>query len=305
MFPSEINGGIDDIALSMREQPDGKILIGGWFGDYNGDNVNSIFRLNSDGTLDPTFQNVGLLNDAAYGIDLQSDGKILVGGWFDSYDGQPIVNGFARLNTDGTLDTTFLANTGFTINSQQFANNTIKVLPDDKILVGGGFVNYNNMDYRGVMKFNQDGSVDTTFNVSGTGVYNDFNPSNPYNDQIAYFDGSIACFAKNINKRFIYSYDGSVGVSTSGNPFYFSETFKVGSDIQRMAYSNGTNLLIGSGQNRIIIIDGVTHNIISTQTYTNSNFQRGVTNDSNYLYVHNSATNNIDVIFMSLYPFYF
>ncbi len=75
IFPSEMNGGIDDIALSIREQPDGKILIGGWYGDYNGDDVNSIFRINSDGTLDPTFQNYGLLNDAAYGKSIRFRSK--------------------------------------------------------------------------------------------------------------------------------------------------------------------------------------------------------------------------------------
>jgi len=232
IFPSEMNGSIDDIALSMREQPDGKILIGGWYGYYDDGSVlvpiRNLIRLNSDGTLDPTFQNYNLLNDAAYGMDLQSDGKILVGGWFDEYNNLPIVNGFARLNTDGTLDTTFLANTGFMINGQSYANNAIKVLPDDKILVGGGFLSYSNMDYRGVIKFNQNGSVDTTFNVSGTGVYNDFNPSSPETVG-AYFypNGGLnsTCFVKNIDKRFI-NFQGNIGVSTSGNPFYFSETFK-------------------------------------------------------------------------------
>jgi len=295
IFPSEMNGGIDDIALSMREQPDGKILIGGWFGDYNGDSVNSIIRINPDGTLDPTFQNVGLLNDAAYGIDLQSDGKILVGGWFDDYDSQPIVNGFARLNTDGTLDTTFLGNTGFTVNSQQYANNVIKVLPDDKILVGGGFVNYNNMDYRGVMKFNQDGSVDTTFNVSGTGVYNDFNPSNVYQEYVLNMAGTFQCSATDVNKRFVSTGD-EIFVSTSGTPLTISESFKIPTSISQLIYSENISLLVGWNSNTVIVIDPITYSVVSNQTYSNVNFGNGITNDSNYLYLYNNNVTGVYVI---------
>jgi len=71
-------GGVLDIAV----QTDNKILIVGGFTSYNSVARNRIARLNSDGTLDNTF-NPGLgANDVIFAIALQSDGKIIIVGWF-------------------------------------------------------------------------------------------------------------------------------------------------------------------------------------------------------------------------------
>jgi uncharacterized delta-60 repeat protein len=74
-------------------QPDGKIIVGGNFQFFNGVSRKKIARLNANGTLDLSF-NVGLGTSSSTGysggvrcINLQPDGKILIGGDFDSFNG--------------------------------------------------------------------------------------------------------------------------------------------------------------------------------------------------------------------------
>jgi uncharacterized delta-60 repeat protein len=92
-------------------QSDGKIIIGGSFTTYNGTLINNIARLNADGTLDLTFNPGTGANDSVLGTAIQSDGKIIIGGGFTSYNGTAI-NRIARLNADGTIDLTFNPGTG-------------------------------------------------------------------------------------------------------------------------------------------------------------------------------------------------
>ena len=87
-------------------QPDGKIVFCGLFSSVNDLESSCIARLNSNGDYDDTFD-VGLGADNwVFSVALQSDGKILLGGWFENVDGQPRL-GVARLNIDGSLDETF------------------------------------------------------------------------------------------------------------------------------------------------------------------------------------------------------
>ena len=97
--------------------------------------------MNADGSLDNTFLNSGAGVEAGsvvYAIALQSDGKIVIGGFFTTYN--KVARGrIARLNADGSLDNTFL-------NSGAGANSGILILAlqqDKKILIGGFFTTYN------------------------------------------------------------------------------------------------------------------------------------------------------------------
>src|SRR5207253_1576389 len=90
-------------------QPDGKVVIGGPFTTVNGVSRDNIARLNADGTLDNSFLNgqtganrIGSVFDLA----LQLDGKLLIGGDFTIVNGVAR-NRVARLNADGTVDTSF------------------------------------------------------------------------------------------------------------------------------------------------------------------------------------------------------
>ena len=141
-FIPNVNGTVYSIAM----QPDGKILIGGYFSTVGGASYNGIARLNADGTPDSNFNPDVTVSGTIYSIALQPDGKILVGGGFSGH--------IARLNTDGTLDTSF---NGIASSSAQIT----VVQPDGKILVAGFS--------SGIVRFNADGTLDSSFNADVPG----------------------------------------------------------------------------------------------------------------------------------------
>lgn len=162
---------------SIAIQSDGKILIGGVFGTYNGITEKCLIRLNPDGTKDTSF-NIGVgFNFGILTVVLQNDGKILVGGAFTTYKGLS-ENYIIRLNTDGSKDTSFITGSGFSYNV-----NSITLLSNGKILVGGSFQHYNNIyNVNGIIMLNTNGSRDNSF-LTGTGIY--------YNSSIVRPDGKI------------------------------------------------------------------------------------------------------------------
>ncbi|MCC6702921.1 MAG: hypothetical protein IT221_15420, partial [Fluviicola sp.] len=88
--------------------PDGKIILAGSFSKYNGKNCSKIIRLNSDGSIDNSF-NAGVTvsnSQRIQSLRLQSDGKILVGGDFTTYGGQSL-SAIVRLHSDGSIDNSF------------------------------------------------------------------------------------------------------------------------------------------------------------------------------------------------------
>jgi gliding motility-associated-like protein/uncharacterized delta-60 repeat protein len=155
--------GANDTVKEMLLQPDGKIIIAGEFYKYDGSYNNRIARLNPDGTIDTSFSSGTGPNDDILNLSLQSDGKIIIGGYLYSYNGA-VINRMARLNADGSLDTSF--NLGIIPTS--FIQRTV-VLPDGKILISGDF-NYNNGK---LARINTDGSLDSTFNIGTAANYLD------------------------------------------------------------------------------------------------------------------------------------
>jgi uncharacterized delta-60 repeat protein len=158
----DIGTGFSSTVFSTAIQSDGKILVGGSFTSYKGTTSNYIARLNTDGTRDTSFAAGTGFSTTVLSIAIQSDGKILAGGNFTTYQGFS-VNRIVRLNTDGTRDTSFSVGTGFssTVNS-------ILIQPDGKILVGGNFTSYQSVSANRVIRLNTDGTRDTSF-VIGTG----------------------------------------------------------------------------------------------------------------------------------------
>jgi len=160
-----IGTGFNNGVFAIVLQPDGKILVGGNFTSYNGTAQNRIARLNSDGTLDTSFNTGTGFGGSVSAIVLQPDGKILVGGNFTSYNGTT-QNRITRLNSDGTLDTSFNIGTGF--NSGVVS---IALQPDGKILMGGWFTSYNGTTQNYIARLDSDGTLNTSFNI-GTGFSN-------------------------------------------------------------------------------------------------------------------------------------
>ena len=120
-------------------------------------------RLNTDGTLDTTFNinvGTGFINDSVRSVAIQSDGKILCGGIFGSVNGNDAFN-IARLNADGTYDPTFNSGGGFT-----GGVNTITLDAADNAFIGGPFIYYNSIAANCIIRLNNSGSILNTF---GTG----------------------------------------------------------------------------------------------------------------------------------------
>jgi hypothetical protein len=139
-----------------------KLYVGGFFTTYNSVATPLIMRVNLDGTKDTTFNPGSGFNSTVRVLSIDNNGKIYAGGDFTTYSGVT-VNRIVRLNTDGTRDTTFNTGTGF--------DNTVKTITIDsnnKVYVGGNFFNYSGTPLNGIVKLNEDGSIDTGFNV-GTG----------------------------------------------------------------------------------------------------------------------------------------
>lgn len=152
---------------SVLKLPDGKKIVGGRFTEYNGIPISGVARINDDGTLDMGFNTgTGLQDPSQYfrvnAMALQADGKILVGGSFSTFNGQPAIN-ILRLNADGSLDTDFATGNGYGTNG---AISCLYVQPDGKILVGGEFTTYNGTGRNKIARLNADGTVDTGFQIT-------------------------------------------------------------------------------------------------------------------------------------------
>lgn len=140
----------------------GKILVSGNFTSYNGISANGLLRLNSNGSLDTTFNiGTGFYNSAVSTIAIQTDNKILVGGGFTSFNGDNSKKYLIRLNEDGNIDNNFVCNFDSSVE-------TVEIQNDDKILVGGYFKNVNGSSKNYFVRLNSNGTTDNTFSI-GTG----------------------------------------------------------------------------------------------------------------------------------------
>ena len=196
-----IGTGFNGSVRKVVVQTDGKIIAGGDFSTFNGETANGLVRLNSDGSKDPSFVIANGFNDYVKAIAVQPDGKILIGGNFTQFSGES-QNYLIRLNADGSKDGTFNIASGF--------NNRITCIvlqPDGKIIVGGNFTTFNNLDQKGLIRFNNDGTKDLSFDV-GTG-FTIFNSADLIRDIEVATDGKI----------YIASLSSSYNGSSVGRPF--------------------------------------------------------------------------------------
>ncbi|MDB6057841.1 MAG: hypothetical protein JWO95_1685, partial [Verrucomicrobiales bacterium] len=172
-FPSDGSSWPQVTALAV--QSDGKVIAGGqaYFTNFNGTPIHFVCRINVDGSLDSTFlTNVGT-GPAGQGFTIskvvvQPDGHILVGGTFTTWNGTSRT-ALVRLNSDGTLDTSFMSGGG---PSGVFAPNVaaIALQPDGKILIGGFFYSFAGHAVPSLVRMNADGSYDPSFVVPAQNI---------------------------------------------------------------------------------------------------------------------------------------
>jgi uncharacterized delta-60 repeat protein len=177
--------------VAVAAQPDGKIIVGGDITAYKGVACHGVVRLNVDGSLDTVFSdNLGptigfnTISPGSSGrITLQPDGKILIAGGFTTWDGRPR-DGLIRLNSDGSEDTTFTANSNIANNCFAGAVRGTVLQSDNKILVYGIFTSYTDTSSTqrsfSIIRLNADGTFDSSF------------PNVPAQDKLISFVGQIA-----------------------------------------------------------------------------------------------------------------
>jgi uncharacterized delta-60 repeat protein len=168
---SSINAAVRSLAL----EPNGKVIIGGNFTKVGGVLRNCVARLNANGSLDTSFDPGTGAGVPFYGslhvnvVARQPDGKLLVGGDFSSFNGISR-NRIARLNADGTVDTSFVPWTGTPVVNYAFEPQAILIQRDGKILVGGNAALGSGNDGAGLARLNPDGSFDNSFHADTLGT---------------------------------------------------------------------------------------------------------------------------------------
>jgi len=156
------SGQVNTVAI----QTDGRILLGGRFRFVNGQSRRGLVRLTREGAVDTSFRAdlaVPVGNFSADTVTIQSDGKIIVGGAFETINGIPSRN-LARLKQDGTVDPTFTQSIFPAFNTG--AINVVKPAANGALIVGGSFEVLNQ---RNVGAVAGSGAVLTTFRASAIG----------------------------------------------------------------------------------------------------------------------------------------
>lgn len=168
-------------------QPDGKIVA-----MYSA----KVARFNTDGSVDSSFSSIGggsstELDGQLYCIAVRNDGKIYLGGRFViSLNRQYI----ARLNADGTLDSTFIPKKFFNQyweNEERYGIFSFLIQPDGKVLAGGTFKKYGADQAAGILRLNEDATLDTTFQGEVTPMINGYSDQDVISNLSYYTDGSI------------------------------------------------------------------------------------------------------------------
>jgi uncharacterized delta-60 repeat protein len=167
---TNITSNSNNLGMATAIQSDGKILVLGYNETTDGsilDNDFNLVRYNSNGSLDKTFGNGGIVItniggiDKAYSMGIQSDGKILVTG-YSEFDNNS-VSVLVRYTTNGSLDTTF--GYGGSANGGQFV-----IQNDDKILIE---VSNSKGSSIPLTRYTSNGILDTTF-CNGNGIATNF-----------------------------------------------------------------------------------------------------------------------------------
>jgi uncharacterized delta-60 repeat protein len=153
-----LGAGIDNSVLSLALQSDGRILVGGQFSQVDLTQRFNLARLNTNGSVDSTFNPVNGPNGDVNAIVIQPDGAIIIGGTFIGYNGFAR-GGIARVLTNGTLDSSF--DPGVGTGGNVFA---LALQHNGQIVLGGRFVQYAGINRTFIARVSSNGSLDQGYN---------------------------------------------------------------------------------------------------------------------------------------------
>ncbi|MES2484647.1 MAG: delta-60 repeat domain-containing protein [Bacteroidota bacterium] len=163
------NTGTNDNIEALDVQSDGKLLIGGAFTKYGNQVIGRIARINPDESLDETFDTGTGANGTVTFVKCLPDGKILICGYFTSFNGVNCGT-IARLNQNGSLDTTFNIGAGIGAGTDDFIR-YVKVNSQGEIFIGGNFTVFHGVQKSYIVKLSIDGVIDDSFNAASEAQY--------------------------------------------------------------------------------------------------------------------------------------
>ncbi|KIQ25172.1 calcium-binding protein [Flavobacterium sp. MEB061] len=245
--------GFNGKVYTSHIQRDGKIIVGGSFTSYNGNNSGRLVRLNSDGSYDASFNTtIGAATGIIYDACEQADGKIIIVGSFTKYNGST-VNRIARILPNGTIDTTFNTGIGTTSNITN-----VEILSDGKILLSGNFTAFNGISSNKIVKLFPEGRVDESFNI-GTGFNDDVNAMFIQSDGKVLLGGKFSSYNEISANRIIrINEDGSLDSTfLSGSGFNGGAVQVIKTDISGNIMIGGsfTGFYNGAEVNRICVLN--------------------------------------------------
>jgi uncharacterized delta-60 repeat protein len=248
--------GASDIAI----QPDGRIVAVG-LGRVGAFYSFAVARYNADGSLDNSFGGTGIVitpignsSDYANSVAIQADGKIVVAG--QSVDGSNQYFAIMRYNTNGTLDTS-LGGTGKVTTSVGHARSSaysVAIQTDGKIVVAGDSGDESTSNSV-VLRFNSNGTPDTSFNGTGKVI----TPTSTAASVVIQTDGKIVVAGSSSPALrydftiFRYNPDGSPdnsfngtgkAVTSFGNAASTASSAVIQTDGKIVAAGNGYNGLV-------------------------------------------------------------
>ena len=255
LVTTDISGQIDS-ASQVLLQPDGKIIVAGT-GDRTAASEPisdfAVIRYTADGRLDQGFGTDGKVTtdfgftEAVLALALQSDGKIVAGGYsFDDPGDGPSFSALARYNSDGSLDASF--GTDGTVLTPGGEVMALSIQPDDRILVvGGGCCSKVGEYVFRLARYYPDGSLDTSFGDQGFVTTHTIRFQGPFSDAVVFgADGSIfaAGFQHYSNERCSCNAFAVVKLSPLGNlDSSFGHDGEVQTIIGSSSYANAVAVL--------------------------------------------------------------
>jgi uncharacterized delta-60 repeat protein len=174
---TRIHRKCNGILWNLKEQPDGKFLVGSWCTEFEGRPVGPVFRMHADGSLDTTFTAPMLHEQATflYAMHTYADGRILLGGVFTELPGYTDSITVVRLLPDGSLDPSFTpvpAQAQYEPPHRPPSVRGLLPLEDGRLIVTGTFDHLHGEARGGIAMLNADGSLsDEHFAGAACGPY--------------------------------------------------------------------------------------------------------------------------------------
>ncbi len=192
--------GSDDYGEDIAVEPGGKIVFAGSTGVTGNPSTNdfALARYNADGTPDSTFgsggkstTHFGVGNDSAYAVAVQEDGRIVVGG--KATNGSREDFALARFGTNGSLDGEFDFDGKLTTDFGGVGGWLwdLAAQDDGRIVAAGTSSNSSGGANFALVRYNPDGSLNTSFNHDGRTMTDFFGYSDEARSVALQEDGKV------------------------------------------------------------------------------------------------------------------